>query len=120
MTNVFITGDRSGANPFMAGMIAMEMLRAAGAGDKIVTGDNPGVEEIVRKIADDADLAIDVVQSPRVDGSEHIDWDRRHRRLRDDEVKIVLFHVDPMSSRVGRSLMSIMPDDQLKLVSFLG
>lgn len=121
MTTLFITGDRSDANPFFAGYIALRMLGAAGQRKNIMTGDNAGVESLVRRIADDADFPVEVVPSPLGDDGK-VDWDARHVNIAEavkDGLEVLVVHADPMASRITPSALRVFGDDAVRIATEL-
>jgi hypothetical protein len=112
--NVFITGDRT-PTPIYPGMAAIEMIRALGAGDKVVTGDNGGVEAMVREIAKQADVEVEVIASSHTPEGK-VDWDSRHVFLGSvPDMRVVAIHADPHASSVVKSLFATLGDDQVTL-----
>lgn len=112
---VFITGDRM-ESPFYPGFVVMEMLKAAVRGEQLMTGTNDtGVEAAVRRIAEDAGQPVLLVETPFT-GEGKPDWDARHAGLAAD-VRVVVVHMDPMASHIGRSVLSHLPDDRVTLLS---
>jgi hypothetical protein len=111
---VFITGDRSldALNP---GFVAVEMLRALAKGEDIMTGDNGGVEAVVRTLAEQAEFPVIVVASPKNEAG-YTDWDARHQGL-SDEVRVLFVHSEPMSSRIGHSLVASLPEERVQMLS---
>lgn len=105
---VFITGDRS-MNEIYPAIVMVEMLKAAHAGSEIVTGDNLGIEILVRSFGELAGVPVEVIC-----GSE---WDTRHELLKSLEIGVVAIHGAPFESSVVRSLTSIMPDSELRIVT---
>lgn len=114
---VFITGDRS-AHPAMFGFAAIELLRAVGRGETVVTGESAGIEDAVRQIAKQADIEIEVALDPPLGDNGKPDWDVRHKALAaQEDVRFVLIHSDPMDSRIGASLMRCVGDERLTIVT---
>lgn len=106
MSRVFITGDRTGCLAYPA-LVAGQLLQAVAAGEQVVTGDNDGVEALVRGIAALGGVPVEVIETPR-DASGTADWDRRHRLvILDGEgpARVVAIHVDPFTSKVVASAL---------------
>lgn len=117
---VFITGDRSQYSVGLIGFVAIELLRAAGRQDTVLTGDNPGVEAIVRRLADDSGFPVTVVESPRdSDNPQYVDWDARHERLKETDARVIVIHGQPESSRIGRSVERTFGDAGQDRVTFV-
>jgi hypothetical protein len=112
--NVFITGDRT-PTLIYPGMVAIEMIRTLAAGDTVMTGDNAGVEEIVREIAKQAEVEVQVVPSTHsADGK--VQWDERHAFVASiPDTRVVAIHADPHSSSVVKSLFATMGDEAVTL-----
>lgn len=115
---VFITGDRQ-ASPALAGQVAMQMLSAAGTGREVMTGtSDTGVEAFVRTIGAQAGFPVEVVENPRTEDGQYVDWDARHQALADaGDVTVVGIHGDPQSSRILRSVIAVVPDERVELRS---
>lgn len=112
----FITGDRSMAI-FYPGQVAVEMIRALGQGNGIATGENDGVEAIVRALANEAGVEIGIVTNPETPlENGKVDWDARHATL-PDHMTVVGVHADPHDSRVLQSVLRVVPDDRVRLVT---
>lgn len=110
MSKVFFTGDRS-MTPFYPGLVIIEMFKRALAGDTILTGENTGVEAIVRDVAQAVGLEVEVVSNADT-------WDARHESLADD-VQVLAFHFEPMASSVVQSLFRVLPTERVTLVGEL-
>jgi len=105
----FITGDRS-ASPFSMGLVALEMLRALGNGDQLMTGAENGIEAMVRHLAEEAEVDVIEVPTPPLEGDTR--WDERHATIRDTGVKrFVVVHGDPLASHLVASLERVLDDD---------
>lgn len=115
---VFITGDRM-MTPLYPGQVAVEMLRALAHGKNIATGDQLGIEEVVRVIGKLSEVEVEVVNSPIMDVPEQwVDWDTRHKALLErDGLEFVAIHVDPLSCTGVKSVLMTVPEDRLRLVS---
>jgi hypothetical protein len=91
-------------------------MRALAQGDGIATGDNDGVESVVRAFAETAEIPILVVPTPINAETGKPDWDDRHRHLGEDTA-VVAVHADPHDSSVVKSLFAILADDRVRLVT---
>lgn len=111
MARVLLTGDRS-ANIMMMGFVALEMLRACARGDDIVTGDNAGVESMVRSLAERTGVKVEVLEGGKP-------WDARHEAMRDGHgvETVVVIHGDPLSSSMYPSICETWGDDAVTLVT---
>lgn len=109
----FITGDRQ-LTVLYPGQVAVEIMRALAAGESIATGDNDGVESVVRAFADQAGFAVELVPTPLLEGDAR--WDARHSNL-PAGTKVVAVHADPMSSHVVTSAMRVVPEELFRLVT---
>ncbi len=110
MRPMFITGDRSYALPYLP-LVSIELLKAVKSGSQIVTGENSGVEEIVREFAHEAGLDISIV-------SNRDSWDERHREVVAGlDADFVVVHVDAMESSVARSVLEVAASDRVHLVT---
>lgn len=117
MTKLFLTGDRS-FSPIYPGLVVVQMFKAALRGDKVMTGDNPGVEQLVRDIAAEVGLDIEVVATSFHAVTGKPGWDVRHKQLADaGDIKVMVFHVEPMASSVVKSVMAVMPEDRYELLT---
>ena len=110
MSTTFITGDRM-LSPVYPPLVAVEMLRAVAQGDKIATGENDGVEAIVREFGKLAGIDVSVREGDKAA------FDARHEALVKDEIPVVMIHVDPHESSVYASLARTTPDDAVRLVT---
>lgn len=97
----FITGDRSSVEVFTT---SAAVLSAVARGDKLATGDNKGVEDFVRELAQRADIEVDVRATPLTEEG-YRDFPALHAQLKEEGVKVVYLHPDPASSRIGQSLV---------------
>ncbi len=115
MSKVFITGDRQIA-PIYVPLVYMEMLRTLGAGNTISTGTNGGVEMLVRTVAEQTGVTVEVVEQNTLDNGKP-DWDTRHAALTADEdvLEVLAVHADPFASSVVKSVMAH-ADDKMRLV----
>lgn len=112
----FITGDRSPALIY-GGMAAIEMIRAMGHGELIATGDNEGVEAMVRQIAEQAGVEIEIVESSRTPEGK-VDHAARAAYVEEAYTKVVAIHADPHDSRVIQALLTAFEDsERLRLVT---
>lgn len=114
MAKLFLTGDRS-FSPIYPGLVVIEMFKASLRGDEVMTGDNPGVEALVREIAEQVGLGLTVVPSTTCDDGR-VDWDTRHKSLADD-VAVRVFHVEPMSSSIVKSALRTLSDERVEIVT---
>lgn len=96
MTNVHITGDRM-LSPVYGPLVAIEMLRALGAGDTISTGDtDKGVDSVVADFAKRSDVEVLVAGSVPADS------------------QVVFIHSDPHASS---RLKAFLDDDAVRIVT---
>lgn len=115
-TKVFITGDRS-VDPVTAFGVTLPVLaglvNSFGADVGFATGSmNSGVERAVRYILPG------VTEFPHVNTDEgYIDFDARHKQVIEDADYVVFIHSDPLASRIGKSLVDIVPEDRLQMVT---
>lgn len=100
---VFITGDRS-LSPVYPALVAVEMLRAVAQGDKIETGDNGGVELIVREFAKLAGIEVSVLEGDKST------FDARHAALAVAGTPLVVVHADAHASSMIPSILSAYGD----------
>lgn len=105
---VFITGDRSFSPAYMP-LVAVELLRAVGAGDEIATGELGGVEDIVRTLA--AMSNIDIKQVP----GDKTMLAERAVALEADGWSVVVIHTAPELSSVWRTLVDAFGDDDERI-----
>lgn len=121
---VFIEGDRQ-MTPFYPSVVSMEMLRALAKGQTIYTGTNEGgVEHLVRLIADEAEVPIQVVEHTYLPEDQRdmntygasVDWDARHKALPAD-VEVFVIHVDHQDCRESRSALATLDDDRVRMWS---
>jgi len=117
MASIFITGDRM-FSPIYVPLVFTEMLRASVNGDIVSTGDQEGIEGIVRLIADEVGMSIDVLPAQRgADGK--VDHAVRAQMLNHPSsgvTSIVAVHADPMASSVTKALMEY-AENKVRLVS---
>lgn len=117
VTKVFITGDRS-LSPAYLPLVSIEMLRAVASGVKVVTGDQPGVEALVRELARAAGIEVEVVTLAVVSDKPTADeWDARHTALVEAEIEVIAVHSDPHASSVVKSLFRTTSDDAVRVVT---
>ncbi len=118
---VFITGDRQDADVTSLGQVAIELLKAAGRGDAVSTGDNEGIESLVRRVSDETGFPVEVLESPRLGSdsefSGYVDWDTRHQLIKDMDSRVVVIHQSPSNSRILSSLDRVFADDEAERVS---
>jgi hypothetical protein len=116
MKKIFITGDRS-----------MDPVRAAGAveailkdlvvqnnGDlSIATGNLAGgVERAVRYLLPD-EMTNVFPYEETADG--HVDFDEMFAALANESDEIVFVHMDPQSSRIGKSIFAHVPSEKIRM-----
>lgn len=107
----FITGDRS-LGPLYPALVAVQMIKLASLGVKIVTGENTGVEQLVRSYGALAGLDIEVAAGGKAE------FDERHAALAADNIPVILIHSDPAESSVYASVArTAFPDDDVRLVT---
>lgn len=98
------------------GQVAIEIMRALANGDDIMTGDNDGVESVVRAFSESAEFPVHVVPTPHQSETGVADWDSRHQHL-GDGVNVVVVHADPHASHIVRSLFNVVDEDRVRLVT---
>lgn len=112
MSKTFITGDRS-MGPAYPILVSAAMLRAVAQGDAIATGENGGVEEMVRGLGQLAGIQVEVIPGGKPD------FDTRHAAVYESGAKAVVIHVDPHASSLTPSLLSAFAgadDDRVTLM----
>src|SRR4051812_12356231 len=111
MSKVFITGDRS-QGPFYIPLVAIELLRAVNDGDEVATGENGGVEQIVRDVAERAGVHIRVVPGDKSMFAE------RHAALAKEGYTVVVVHSAPEASSLLPSVLEAFPaDNDVRIVT---
>lgn len=100
------------------GQVAIEIMRALANGDDIATGDNDGVESIVRAFAESAEFACTIFPTPTNAETGKPDWDVRHAHL-PDGMDVLVVHADPHASHVVASVFKVLDEDHVRLVSTL-
>lgn len=111
-STAFFTGDRNLA-PFMYGFVAVELLRAVSAGEKITVGDSErGAEAVVRQLCNEAGVQYEVVETPSDTRDFDAALDKRHAQLKDDGARIVVFHAQPHTSHYVHSLTRVFEDSE--------
>ena len=110
MTTTFITGDRSNAGVYVP-LVAIEIARALGHGDKIATGDSAnGVDAMVRDLLQRADVEFDVLTGFADD------FDDRNAHAEALCENVVVIHTAPEKSR---AVASFLQNDDVRLVTHM-
>ena len=123
MPKFFITGDRSRRMmplevPLVAGLLAGIMqsnwaAKATGQDEaliEIVTGDNTGVEQVVRDLLETLGATCHVVPTGVDPDTQEPAWDVRHEVVNALADKVVFIHTAPLESSIGKSLEQICGD----------
>lgn len=106
---VFITGDRKLASPYPP-MVAIEIMRALGAGEQVATGTQEfGVEQIVRDFADQAGFPLQVWA-----GLQDATYESKAQLLLtdSDQPLVVAIHVVPQESKWIAALAHAFADNE--------
>ena len=120
---VFITGDRS-INPLLGIEAVGSLVSQIGANALVrgqtitlMTGDNDGVEWIVREFLASLSVKIETLETPKLeDGTP--DWDTRSDTLENVCDQVFFVHSDPLASSIGKSLVAHVSEDKLVIPLF--
>lgn len=115
-TRVFLTGDRSQGPLPAAQIVAIVMQKVLADnpdGVHFLTGDSPsGIERAVRYVVPEG--YVTVVKYP-LDAEGHQDFDAALSVLKDVVDKAVVIHVDPLNSRLAKSVVANFKDVEFPL-----
>lgn len=111
----FITGDRT-PGPLYVPLVAVELLRAVAQGEAVQTGENGGVEEIVRELGSLAGIEVSVVPGTKAE------FNTRHDTVASSGARAVAIHTEPHSSSLIPSLLQSFSnagrsDDAVRIVT---
>lgn len=113
MTDIFITGDRS-VDPLTAIPMVLKALEHSGVqeSDTLATGSMEfGIERAVRYLL----RADQLVYSTNDEGKP--DFDGLFEVVAKTFDKVVFVHSDPLASKIGASLVKVVPADKLVFVT---
>lgn len=117
MSNIFITGDRK-FSPVYLPLVYDTMLTALAKGDTISTGNQGGVEEVVRVVAERNGVTVQVIEATTGEDGK-VDHVARAKSLAHPSSgvdEIVAVHADPLTSSVIRALLDH-ADDKTRLTT---
>lgn len=122
MIRIFITGDRQ--FPHVPATVAAAQLLGQIAADhsvngngeplQLVTGDNVGLEQAFRLVAEGIQLPVEVIATPEPDPETgKPDWDKRHMEVELTCDKVFMLHTAPSASSIGKSLARVVSEDKI-------
>jgi hypothetical protein len=116
MKNIYITGDRS-MEPYLAAgavnAILKDLVRQNNGDLAIGTGNcNGGIERAVRYLIAEEFMNL-AHYSTDEDGKP--DFESTFRELEDVIDQVVFIHTDPLSSRIGRAVAAVFPEDKVSM-----
>jgi hypothetical protein len=116
MKKIFITGDRSMDPVVAAGAVEaiLKDLVVQNQGELAVATGNlaGGVERAVRYLLPEGD--VNVFHYEETDEG-YIDFDEMFAELADESDEVVFVHMDPQSSRIGKSIFAHVSSEKIRL-----